>query len=136
MCVDVCIWCRIPVSPDKSRSIETTNKIRSVVATGIARTFYLGKVTSPEFDKTWYGFDVYAWSVAECNVAIMCACAPSLKSITGRFFRSTSGRSGSNNDTGRGSGHGGTRDLENGRNIQPVDFMKILTLHFRYPFRV
>jgi hypothetical protein len=100
--------------------------IRSVVAAGVVRTFYLSKVTSAEFDKTWYGFDVYVWSVAECNVAVMCACAPSLKSITGRFFHrmnSSLGSSGaaSNNVTGGGNNDGGTRDLENGRSIQLLD---------------
>lgn len=38
-------------------------------------------------DKFWLGFNVFAASVAECNLSIVCACAPSLKALFGRYFR-------------------------------------------------
>lgn len=107
-----------------------TNEVHSVVGAGIVRTFYLGKATGAEFDKTWYGFDVYAASVAECNIAIICACAPSLKSITGRFFHSM-GSIGSNKNTGSGNSDDNNRDLKKGKNIQLLHFIKILTLLFQ-----
>jgi hypothetical protein len=37
-------------------------------------------------DKFWLGFNVFAASVAECNLSIFCACAPSLKALFGRYF--------------------------------------------------
>jgi hypothetical protein len=95
------------------------------------RTYFLGKVTSSEPDKTWYGFDVYAWSIAECNVAIMCACAPSLVSITSRYFHGMSSSPGGNSDGGSGNSDGAARDLKNGRKFQPYDIRNILTLLFQ-----
>jgi hypothetical protein len=38
-------------------------------------------------DKSWYAFNAEAAGEAEMNLAIICACAPSLKSIAGHFFR-------------------------------------------------
>jgi hypothetical protein len=38
-------------------------------------------------DKFWLAFNVFAASVAECNLSIVCACAPSLKALFGRYFR-------------------------------------------------
>ena len=42
------------------------------------------------YDKSWAAFNVFVASLAECNVAIVCACAPSLKSLSCRFFKDIS----------------------------------------------
>jgi hypothetical protein len=50
-------------------------------------------------DKPWLSYNAFAAGVAEVNVAIICACAPSLKSFFGNFFRdhlSKTGGSGKN----------------------------------------
>ena len=60
--------------------------IRVVVA-GIVRTVYLSKVESDDIDKTWNSFNVFVAGMAEENVAIICACAPSLKSCFRNFFK-------------------------------------------------
>jgi hypothetical protein len=60
--------------------------ISRVVIAGIVRTVYLSQVQSSNFDKTWLGFNVFAAGIAEGNVAIVCACAPSLKSCFRGFF--------------------------------------------------
>src|ERR1700761_3120289 len=65
-----------------------------VVVAGCVRTFYLSKAEGTQ-DKSWYVFDVYVASIAEMNIAIICACAPSLKSVTGQFFRDISSKSNS-----------------------------------------
>jgi hypothetical protein len=58
-----------------------------VVIAGIVRTYYLGKAEGSNPDKTWIAFNVFVAGIAEGNVAIICACAPSLKSFFGVFFR-------------------------------------------------
>ncbi|KAF2213544.1 hypothetical protein CERZMDRAFT_8308, partial [Cercospora zeae-maydis SCOH1-5] len=45
---------------------------------GIARTYYLW-VMRNTMDSTWVGHTFFAWSVVECQLAIICACAPSLR---------------------------------------------------------
>jgi hypothetical protein len=64
-----------------------TNTRDRAAGAGIARTYYLGRI-QVEVDKYWYAFEVEAASIAEVNIAIICACAPSLNSIAGRFFKS------------------------------------------------
>jgi len=58
-----------------------------VVIAGIVRTVYLGQVYSSNPDKTWLGFSVIVAGVVEGNLAILCACAPSLRSFFRNFFR-------------------------------------------------
>jgi hypothetical protein len=58
----------------------------SIVVAGIVRTIYLNLATGPKPDKSWNIFSVWAASLAEANLGIMCACAPSLKSVFGKFF--------------------------------------------------
>lgn len=53
----------------------------------MARTYYLGRVFSEQIDKTWWSWNVFVASLIECNVAIVCACAPSVKALFGRHFR-------------------------------------------------
>ncbi|KIW00067.1 uncharacterized protein PV09_08410 [Verruconis gallopava] len=61
-----------------------------VVGAGIARTYYLGRVFGETIDRPWWTWDVFLASVIECNVAIICASAPSLKALFGRYFKSVS----------------------------------------------
>ena len=58
---------------------------------GIARTIYLSSTVDPlQPDKTWIGFNAYVAGLAEANLGFICACAPSLNRLFGRFFRSPS----------------------------------------------
>ncbi|EME42364.1 hypothetical protein DOTSEDRAFT_133091, partial [Dothistroma septosporum NZE10] len=49
-----------------------------VTGAGIGRTFYLWKINHT-YDTSWAGFSLFVWSVVECHLAIVCACAPSLR---------------------------------------------------------
>jgi hypothetical protein len=75
-----------PCRQGSSEKERPSNLVLSVVAAGIARTVYLGRVQGTQLDKTWFAFDVFLASVAECNVAIICACAPSLKFLFSKYF--------------------------------------------------
>ncbi|TID18911.1 hypothetical protein E2P81_ATG05887 [Venturia nashicola] len=66
-----------------------------VVAAGIARTIYLGRAQAEVYDKSWAAFNIFIASIAECDIAIACACAPSSKTVFGRFFRDMSTKYGS-----------------------------------------
>jgi hypothetical protein len=59
----------------------------SVVIAGIVRTIYQGRSLSDGVDVSWLSFTVYAAGIAESNLAIICACAPSLKFVLSNFFR-------------------------------------------------
>ena len=72
----------------------------SVVGLGIVRTVYLVRVQSTSIDKSWNGFSVFVSGMAELNIGIMCACAPSTKHFMRRYghsmtskFRSFTGHS-------------------------------------------
>jgi hypothetical protein len=54
-------------------------------------------------DVTWAAFTVFAAGIAEGNVAIICACAPSLKSCFRTFFQDLSNMTGSRRKTGSGN---------------------------------
>ncbi|QDS67865.1 hypothetical protein FKW77_007831 [Venturia effusa] len=58
-----------------------------VVISGIVRTIQLSKVQGFDFDKTWLGFNVFVAGIAEGNIGIICACAPSIKSCFRAYFR-------------------------------------------------
>jgi hypothetical protein len=60
------------------------------VGAGIARTVYLSWAVDPSrWDKTWIGFNSYVAGLAEANFGFICACAPSLNGLFGRFFASS-----------------------------------------------
>ncbi|KAM3414013.1 hypothetical protein BST61_g10675 [Cercospora zeina] len=59
---------------------------------GIARTYYLW-VMRETMDSTWIGHKFFASSVVECQLAIICACAPSLRAFFRRYVRDTLKRS-------------------------------------------
>jgi hypothetical protein len=58
----------------------------SVVVAGIVRTVYLAKIESDDIDKTWNSFNLFVAGMAEGDLAIICASAPSLKSCFRNFF--------------------------------------------------
>ncbi|TID16456.1 hypothetical protein E6O75_ATG11574 [Venturia nashicola] len=58
-----------------------------VVIAGVIRTIQLSKVQGFDFDKTWLGFNVFVAGIAEGNIGIICACAPSIKSCFRAYFR-------------------------------------------------
>lgn len=39
------------------------------------------------FDLSWIGFELYAWTAVECQLGIICACAPSLRAFFRRYLR-------------------------------------------------
>jgi hypothetical protein len=54
-------------------------------------------------DKTWVGFNGYVAGLAEANLGFICACAPSLNRLFGRYFGDSS-VNGSNYNTNSNSG--------------------------------
>lgn len=53
---------------------------------GIARTYYLwGSINT--YDSSWTGFELAAWTIVECQLGIICACAPSLRAMFRRYLR-------------------------------------------------
>ncbi|KAI7464523.1 hypothetical protein KC357_g7895 [Hortaea werneckii] len=56
-----------------------------VAGAGIARTYYLWKINRT-FDTSWVGFDLFTWSLVECHLAIIFACAPSLRAFIRRYL--------------------------------------------------
>jgi hypothetical protein len=67
-----------------------------VVVAGIVRTVYLREVYGDNPDKTWLGFTVIVAGTIEGHLAIVCACAPSLKSCFRNFFHGNLSTGGSN----------------------------------------
>jgi len=57
----------------------------SVAACGIARTYYLYALNHT-YDTSWTGFNLFVWSLLECHLAIIFACAPALKAFVGKFM--------------------------------------------------
>lgn len=68
-----------------------------VAGAGVARTYYLWRINHT-YDTSWTGFDLFVWSLVECHLAIICACAPHLRAFIrhylsdpfNRTFRSSS----------------------------------------------
>ncbi|GAB1733015.1 hypothetical protein NU195Hw_g8392t1 [Hortaea werneckii] len=56
-----------------------------VAGAGIARTYYLWKINRT-YDTSWVGFDLFTWSLVECHLAIIFACAPSLRAFIRRYL--------------------------------------------------
>ncbi|KAF1983648.1 hypothetical protein K402DRAFT_338074, partial [Aulographum hederae CBS 113979] len=61
-----------------------------VVGAGCARTYYLYRAFDPmSSNLTYWGFNAYIVAIAEANLGIICACAPSLRTVFSRFFKQT-----------------------------------------------
>ncbi|KAF2434915.1 hypothetical protein EJ08DRAFT_438029 [Tothia fuscella] len=68
-----------------------------VVIAGIIRTVYVRRLEGDSIDKTWLLSSVFIAGIAECNIGIVCACAPSLTSYFHSFRNTTSAGSKTNN---------------------------------------
>jgi hypothetical protein len=73
--------------------------IYRVVGAGAVRTFYIGRLMGPEYDKMLDCFAAYAAAVAETNVAVVCACAPSLKSFSRHLISTLTSKNSSSRRT-------------------------------------
>jgi hypothetical protein len=85
----------------------------SVVSAGIVRTFYLVRVESSDIDKTWNGFNVFVAGIAELNLGIICACAPSVQHFLRTSFRNLTSKL-----TGSGSSQSGMSSSRSGDRSQ------------------
>lgn len=56
-----------------------------VTGVGVARTYYLWEIGQDE-DLSWIGYDLFASSVVECQLAIICCCAPFLRALVRRYL--------------------------------------------------
>lgn len=86
----------------------------STVVCGGLRTFYLYQAEI-SLDKTWAAYNTFVLSIAEANIGIICACAPSLNRLFGRFF---SGRSTQNRNHSDNSGSSGPRNDMNSGSVE------------------
>jgi hypothetical protein len=55
----------------------------------VGRTIYLGRAVGAG-DKAKNAYYAFVWAVTEAHMAIICACAPSLKTVFSKFFRDIS----------------------------------------------
>ena len=68
---------------------------------GIFRTVYLQRTVDPLIlDKTWETFNAFVAGAAETELALICACAPSLNRLFGRVFLGASVSSRRSNNSG------------------------------------
>jgi hypothetical protein len=74
-----------------------------VVGAGIAKTYFLYKLAT-DLDASWTGFNLYVASIIECDLAMICASAPSLRALVRRYLASSS-RNRSIARSGGGSAH-------------------------------
>ncbi|KAK4997559.1 hypothetical protein LTR66_003038 [Elasticomyces elasticus] len=63
-----------------------------VAIAGVVRTYYLTLLSGDDYDTTWTGFNIFIWSQLECQLAIICACAPCLKALFTRYMGESQGR--------------------------------------------
>lgn len=71
---------------------DLANNVHRVAGCGIARTYYLWKVNHT-YDTSWVGFDLFTWSLLECHLGIIFACAPSLRAFVRRYVADKFGSS-------------------------------------------
>ena len=78
----------------KQKIILNATFCLGLIATGagIARTVYMWRIQHTT-DSTWTGHTLFAWSAVETQLAIICACAPSLRAFFRRYLLDTLKRS-------------------------------------------
>jgi hypothetical protein len=89
----------------------SANREYSVVIVGGIRTYHLSEATKLRVDKTWMVFNVWVASIAEGNLAIMCACAPSLKGIFGKYFHNLTSKGNSKESDQKTSNYIGSENM-------------------------
>jgi len=57
-----------------------------VAGCGGGRLYYLWKINN-SYDTSWTGYDLFVWSLLECPLAIIFACAPSLRAFVRRYLQ-------------------------------------------------
>ena len=65
---------------------QTKLTSRSVVAAGVGRTYWLVQL-GVRPDTSWTGGTLLIWCIAETQLAIICACAPSIRLIFVSVYR-------------------------------------------------
>ncbi|GAB7347201.1 hypothetical protein MBLNU459_g3308t2 [Dothideomycetes sp. NU459] len=55
------------------------------VIASVIRTVWMSKALDT-YDTTWWCFYVWLWTCVECDLAIICACVPTLRPISKRLF--------------------------------------------------
>lgn len=103
-----------------------------VVGAGIAKTYYLVRL-GYDYDVSWTGFSLYVWSITECQLAIICACAPSLRAFFRRYLSDAVQRSlsGSFYQTNQSHGESAARESlqrpyqPDRKNIEALDMREL-----------
>ena len=112
----------------------------------MARTYYLWKINHT-IDTSWTGFSLFTWSLLECHLAIIFACAPSLRAFIRRYLADTftstfksgsqstgksgkSGTIGSSQDASRAYSSDKAADVEMGKDEDMVEH-RVLTMPSR-----
>jgi hypothetical protein len=91
----------------------------SVAVAGTFRAVYVSRALTDGVDMSWLSYNALAAGIAESNLAVICACAPSLKSLLSNFFRDQFTKSGNSERRYGSSGHSGNRNFgrsEKGQN--------------------
>ena len=57
-----------------------------VAGCGGGRLYYLWKMNHT-YDTSWTGYDLFVWSTLECHLAVIFACAPSLRAFFRRYMQ-------------------------------------------------
>jgi hypothetical protein len=79
---------------------------------GALRLYYIVLICYHTYDVTWYGHYLYAWSIAETELTLICASAPAVRPLFKKFLGGTIGRSGASGSdpyVSGGSGPAGGR---------------------------
>lgn len=76
-------WCKSCISHKPCTHL--TASCGSVAGFGIARTYYLWQINN-DYDTSWTGFTLYAYSLLECHFAVIFACAPALRAFVRRYL--------------------------------------------------
>ena len=96
----------VPASP------KLTSSLASVAGAGVGRTYYLWAINH-SYDTSWTGFNLFAWSMVECQLGMICACAPSLRAFFRHYFRE--------NNLRRTLGSGGSSVSHHPHSPEPKD---------------
>ncbi|EER26245.1 hypothetical protein D8B26_003399 [Coccidioides posadasii str. Silveira] len=60
-----------------------------VCISGMIRIYYYYTIFYRTYDITWVAYEVWIWTVVECNLGIICASIPPLRPLFKRFLRGT-----------------------------------------------